>query len=607
MTDTKRFYITLQPVRRDRFRKRSLFFLFPLLAFVFLLSGCNATPKRLWLNAPDWSRAQLLGVTMSGDAPVFALDADGATYFLLAKPLESGEEQQSVLQAIALDARGLERWSRSYPEVALARPDELRAYKTTAGVALLWIDRERLYRAEIDPDSGQMITPPTLLSGETRVGSYDAVVTEDGRLTIWFGGPRVAPGLYRIEEAEGEPNPVLIDPQGTRPRLDLGPDGDLHALWVHYPMGQTGIDIFYWIGRGKAPAPEDAVLVASPKAQVSSLFIGPELGLDRNMAYVTWAIEVRTGLNAGLVQARYVSFPRERPDLAASAKDLVAPSDYHLEYQPWPESEIRAGRRAPISPPLKSRMTQFFFLSTPVGETASIQRQKVTYTMRQEAFQTSLLFWRDGHPTSYQLLSFTRSDTLSPAMAMNRENYLYAAWLERGAQGFDVYFASTEPQVAAEYERLSLADYGSILGQTLFGMVMGALLLPFAMMWMIVPVILFLITFPLRRDNLELSARGNLISLTLAIAGYWIAKLSTLASLREFVPFSPWIPIIPEWLAPVLQVITPLGILSAGLVAAWAMTYRRGHYSALLFLLVYLAVDAVLTTAIYGPIFLAMN
>lgn len=168
-------------------------------------------------------------------------------------------------------------------------------------------------------------------------------------------------------------------------------------------------------------------------------------------------------------------------------------------------------------------------------------------------------------------------------------------------------YASTHPEIVGAYNALRVSDYAAFLGESLFGMVTGALLLPFAMMWMVLPLVLFLITFPLRRECNELLAPGTLISLGLSILSYWILKIAMLTDIREFIPFSPWIPVIPDWMGPIIQLAVPVIILIIGLIGAWLATYRRQNYSPMLFLLVYLALDGILTTAIYGLIFLGAD
>ncbi len=580
------------------------FFTFLSLALLpWLLMGCEDAPQQFWLNAPDWSRARVVGNTAVGDPPVFAYSPQGERFFLLV----ANQHGRYHPQAVALDAQGQAQWRQDYMDVNMARPDQPRAYWTDAGVILLWISAEQLYQALIDPSTGIMLAKPEVLSQDLRVGAYDAVVTPSGHREIWFSGPRPAPGLYRLSLPEPSSTPELLDPQGVDPQLAVDAQGRLYGLWAQRPMGDPTITLFYLSGQEGALSPENAVRIWQPKAGISSVFHGPVLGLDATRAYVFWAVEVRTGLGAGSVDARVISFPKDQPQALEPPQQLFVPADYHLPYQPWPHAALQAGQRAPLVPPLSGKMTSFYALSTHLPETATIQRELVRYTMRNEEYQTGILFFADGKPTSYQLLSFTAGDTRSPYLAQNPNAWLEAAWLERDVEGFQVVFASVDPGVVTTYGRLSMQDYASLAGQTLFGMVMGALMFPFAMMWMIVPILLFLITYPLRRGSHRLRAPGNLISLGLALSGYWVAKLSSLANLNTFVPFSPWIPVIPDWMALPLQIGVPLIILGVSMGIAWWATYRRQHPSPMLFLLVYLAVDGVLSTAIYGPIFLGMS
>ncbi len=574
-----------------------------LLFFTLFLTGCGGSPDRLWLNAPDWSRAQFIGDTATGDAPIFALSPEGNVYFVLVANVNGRYHPQ----VIALDPQGAFLWKRDFDAIAMARPDQPRAYWTPQGIHMFWISAEQLYHAVLDSKSGDMITSASRISGDLRVAAYAVAVNAQGGLEVWFSGPRIAPGLYFFPNGDLSAAPVQVDELGISPQLAFDPEGNLHVLWAQHPMGETAINILYLRKTQGDMHPFSATSVAQPKAGLSSLFIGPSLGMDADHIYAFWSIEVRTGLGAGTVEARYTTFPPQQPQNASPSEQLFAPFDYHLNYQPWPIESIHAGQRDPLTPPLRGSLTQFSALRSSLPETATIQRQLVKYTMRNKEYQTSILFFENGAPTSYQLLSFTAGDTRSPYLTLDRSNYLYASWLERGVEGFRIFFASTAPQIRSHYNQLSMEDYGAFLGQTLFGMLTGAILLPFAMMWMIVPIILLLVTFPLRRGGNDLQSPGNLISLGLALAGYWIVKVSMLAGLAEFIPFSPWIPVIPGWLGPILQIGVPLTILVLGLIIAWLTTYRRENYSLVLFMLVYLAVDATLTTAIYGPIFLGTN
>jgi hypothetical protein len=67
-----------------------------------------------------------------------------------------------------------------------------------------------------------------------------------------------------------------------------------------------------------------------------------------------------------------------------------------------------------------------------------------------------------------------------------------------------------------------------------------------------------------------------------------------------YVPFSAWIPNIPAVLGEILRIGVPfLTLLLSGFIA-WHFTYRRGNDSSLYFLLIYIGVDALITTSIYA-------
>jgi hypothetical protein len=90
------------------------------------------------------------------------------------------------------------------------------------------------------------------------------------------------------------------------------------------------------------------------------------------------------------------------------------------------------------------------------------------------------------------------------------------------------------------------------------------------------------------------------VTLGLAVFIFWYTKYATLGGVEFFVPFSPWIPHITEaWFLP-LQIGVPVLILLVSLLLAWNYTYRRNSESALIFILIYIAIDAALTMALYG-------
>lgn len=584
-------------------RARFLFWGLLILAAI-ILSGCAETPERLWLKAPGWSRAEHIGDTASGDAPLFALDPHGVAAFLAV----GNQSGRYFPQAVAIDQKGHPVWEQSFASIAMARPHAPSVYWAHNAFQLFWISNKSLYHAELDPTSGDMTEAPQKLSQDHRVKSYSVAVDKQGRVVVWFAGPRSTPGLYRLPADALTASPVLIDDAGITPTLRYDPSGTLHAVWARYPMGETGVTFLYSATDSDAVTLDDAQVVLRTKSAMGSVFTGPIMGLDATDVHLFWTVEVRTGLAAGSVDTRYSYFPLGRPQEVSAATQLFIPADYHLPYQDWLDKGFHAGKRSPLTPPLTSKITHLYANSASVPELVTIQRELVAYTMRDTRFQTGALFFRDGQPDSYQLFSFTGGDSTSPYITSDADGYLYAAWLERGAEeGFRIVYASTHPEMVSAQRKLSSQDYLSLLVQTLFGLLSGAILLPFSLMWIIAPVIMYAITFPLRRSDNELRSPGALISLGIAITSFWIIKLVMIGGIASYVPFSAWLPIIPAWMTLPLQIGIPLFTFMFGLWVAWYYTYRRQTYSSLLFLMIYLAVDSVISTAIYGPLFLATN
>ena len=593
----------MPPSNRHRYFRPSFLLFFILLNSALLLSGCGDMPDRLWLNAPDWSRAQFVGQTAAGDPPIFALGPDNSATFLLV----ANQEGRTHPKAVFLDGQGQKRWEQDYSEISMARPDQPRAYWANDAIHLFWISNESLFHARINPANGIMAAPPQKISKDLRVADYAVAVNKEGDMVVWFAGPRIQPGLYRFPDNDLTASPLLIDETGIRPALAFNANGALYAIWGQHPMGQPNVTIRYAADAFDGPTADAVQTIATPKAAQSSVFSGPIMGVTSYRAYIFWTTEIRTGVAAGTVDSRYISFPLDNLSAASRPEQLYVPSEYHLPYEDWLQDGFRAGQRSPLIPPRTGKVTQLYADSSDLSELVTIQRELVQFTMRNNAFQIGTLFFNQRKPDSYQLLSFTGGDSRSPFITHDADHWLYASWLERGAEeGFRVVYASTNPDIKATYVQLSSEDYQAMAAQTAFGLISGALLLPFAFMWIIIPLILYLITFPLRRGSDSLSP-GVIASLAIAVIGYWIVKIGFLGGLTAYVPFSAWLPIIPDWLAPPLQIGIPLIIFGLGLWTAWSITYKRENHSSLLFLIIYLAVDSVLTTAIYGPIIFATN
>ena len=227
----------------------------------------------------------------------------------------------------------------------------------------------------------------------------------------------------------------------------------------------------------------------------------------------------------------------------------------------------------------------------------------VQYESRQTNGQSALLYFADGAPTSYQLLSYSSRGARTPYLVNDAANHLYVTWLEATpSAGFDVYFATTAPTTVTALDHLVAADYLQMAGTTLFGMVSGMVLSPLVVfLWLLAPMVIVGVSLFFQRGlNDDQLTWGGLIILVLSVGAYWAAKMVALPDIFIYVPFSAGIPIIPVWLEGILRWGIPILISVVGLVAAWHFTIRRHIASPLYFMLIFGLVDGLLTLAIYG-------
>jgi hypothetical protein len=563
-----------------------------------LLAACGSpTEERIWLKASGWNRARVVGNTLVGQPVPMALDNAGNVYLFLIDQ----ENDTLYPRVVALNREAEVLWNSSY-DIALAQPAHPKILWDGEELQLFWLSDRRLYHAPLGP-AAVLSEPPALLSAAVRVDTYDVALSPAGDITVWFAGPRREPGLYALPPGDLGGEAVLVDPQGIRPGLRYDDAGTLHTTWAHHPPGYGTTRFFYAAYAGGSFHPGRETKVVSPVLGPTSVLHGPTLGIDAQQAYLFWVSEIRTGMEAGRVNIEYVHFPLSDPAAVSPPLPLFVPSGYRLTYEPPSGGTLQAGQRVPLEGRGTSRIRDV--ASNPVfeRELAIAFRVQLPYLRRKSAEQVSVAFLKDGTPTAYQLLTFTPRSTADPAVVSDADGHLYATWLEKGAlPGSMVYFASTAPDIREALGHVTWADAARLGGETLFGLAGGALFLPLVLVWLVAPMIVLGLTSRLRGEDERLSGVGTLISLGLAMAAYWAGKLLTIPGMRDYVPFSAWLPVVPSWLNLPLQVGVPLLIAGLALGLAWRFTYGRGNRSVLFFMLLHVAIDGVMTMAVYGVI-----
>ncbi len=568
---------------------------------LFLLSACSNGAARWWLNAPDWSHGLPLQETRIGDPVALTLDDDGGVYLLVVTAVNS----QLSPKIIALNRQGEQVWEQTLP-IALSQPDQPVILWDGKALNLLWLSSSSLYQAQVDT-AGNVVMEPRLLSGEEMVGDFDAAVAPNGRLTVWFAGARRDPGLYALPADNLTGEAVLVDADGIRPSLQYDNAGNLHGSWAHYPPGYGDTIYFYAMYEGGVfeAGRETAVYRSQPRP--SDIMTGPRLGMDNQHVYLVWNTSVRTGPEAGKTLTQYLTFPPGHPALFSGPQAIIVPGTSDLDYAYEPDDGLAAGQRVlPIDVyPSTTAVTDAALLTTnqPAPEMAVAFDVLIQYEFRKERGQIGIMYLQNWQVNGYQLLSFTPNASVMPTIISDADGYLYLTWLERAdSGGFQVYFASTAPDLVEALSGVTTGDLARISREAAFGLLSGAVLSPILVaLWTLLPMLVLFITSILRRGQPGKRVFvGTIISLLLAIAVYWMVKLATIPSIRSYVPFSAWVPGIPVWLQAPLQIGVPIMTTLTGIAAAWYFTYRRKSDSILNFLFIFAAVDGLISMSIYG-------
>jgi hypothetical protein len=567
-----------------------------------LLSACSSeSTERLWLEAPGWSRAQLLGISQINDPVPVVTDQMGNIYTIIIVD----EDEFGLPIIIAMDSAGKIVWEKAL-DVQIDRPDKPALVWDGDLLHLFWLDGGALYSLSLD-DSGELVSVPKKISGEINVDRYDVASDGNGALAIWFAGPRREPGLYIIDLGDVESSPQLIDPQGIWPSITYDQNGNLHASWAHHPQGFGESILWYAMYPDGIHEQGKEILVAKPVLAPTSILRGPILGLDTEDAYIYWSQEIRTGLDAGSTNTTYITFPHGKPEQNSVPRRVLVPVDPDLEYEEADDRALLAGPRVDLVNGNVGRSSALRDISTNpnmADELVLSFESTLPHLWRKEAQQINTLFTNDGDITDYQLLSFTRAGSTSPTIISNSDGYLYASWVEPAEEGFKVYLAGTAPEMVDTFSPITFNDATRVTAETTFGILAGVVISPLAaLLWMIIPLGALLVTGIFRKGNDSLSNPVTVFSIILSIVLYEVIRIGSLPFIRTYVPFSAWIP-LPDWLQSPLQYAVPIVITIIALWFAWFLTYRRGNESPFYLVVLFIAADAVMTMAVYGIVVL---
>ena len=576
--------------------KKWLFFALILLA-AGLLSACSAVPTHEWLEAPGWGRASLIGETQSAYPVQPALDAEGRSYFATSHI----EANIPIIRVSALDSSVEPLWQVDFPLERLKRANKPSLVLSNRGLEAFWLFDGGLFSTIVNLD-GEIVSEPHRISGNRIAIDYVAAVNHAGESILWFSGDRSLPGVFAIDPRG---NIESVNSDGYRPQIQFDNAGDLHAVWMQSESGDVEYHFYYAFYPAGDFVADQEQHIHTTRISITSGLFGPEIGLDEANVYLFWSEVSRTGLSAGQVDSIYITFPYGLGENIAE-NALPFPHGYNLNYNAA-DDELNAGQRAypaeQIAWPVPN-LTDIFANPLQSDELVIAVHSRLPYLRNKRAPQVGLIFLDNEEIESYQLLSFSPGISELPTVQSDAQGNLHTTWLEQSQSGeYRLYYSSTAPSQKASLDKLGNEDALQLTGESLFGLLSGIILIPLPILWGVAPAILTFITAPLRKESEPITAPGTLITLVAGVIIYWFAKLFTLPGIATYVPFSAWIPILPESWFEFLRLGVPILTGLLALYISWRLTYRRRNNAPLFFMLYFALIDGVISIAIYGVLF----
>ncbi len=581
-----------------RFRKPAQFVLL-LIVLAFLIGACQTREKGR-KPSPDWSRSIPVGVLVRGDIDLLVRGQEPSlTHMVWLQEVDG----RNVIHYLQLDADVKQQVNRNLqlPGDQFRSPRILEA--AGSNLHLLWSSRPD-GRREWDLQYTQM-NPAGDLAGEiTEIAGADEAVNSYTTASDGQGG------LYIVWESDADgalhgaqisstgdvtQGPLQIVEQGDSPFLAAG-GTDLSLIWFN----EGNIQYARW---PDARFTENGAgeTVANLALGTGQTLDGPVLGIAGDWAYVIWSVYSSSGLEAGTAVTKYVAFPKDAPTKNVQQTIRVLSAE-DTPYAPYEGAYLISQLALPASIRGSSSL-----LRQPNPATGRGDELVVAMTTDQESrldvvTQTGLLLFKDGEYAGYQMTGKTDAFSQEPVIAADGAGNLYMAWRE-GGRGSLAYFALTTPEGQSQLDRMSGSDFVTTALSGGMEAIAGMLFFPLACIWMIPGLALIGILHFWRGDS-DMQRPLTIVVLLLSVILSQFVKLLFLPTISYYVPFSAWVDIAPRWEDP-LRLFVPLITMGIGLMVAILM--RRRNDSGLAFFFVFIAVDGLLTLAIYGVNFLGVT
>ncbi len=569
------------------------------IAVACILAACQPSPERASKPSADWSRSVELGNYVTGSIGI-EVDGSGKRVHLI-WPSDIGEG--SYLRYMQLDAEANPVVTQNLEIPGLLRTPRLVVAGGT-NLHLFWASRTpgvrdwTLWHATLDANGSLGDSMLQISLPESSVGIY-AVVSDHhgGAVVCWDGGSPGEIYLTHIDQTgELKAEPIIVTYAGEYPSIWVEPDGKLHLAWQ-----EDGSLMYAQSTLGKISPTQSTIIGDMPQGTGKSVD-GPYLGIAGDWVYVFWSVLNQSGLEAGTGFTVYTTFEAAMPVKIEANRLLLSPA----EEQPYAAYQGSMNLTQLAPPVTQSWGSTDFILSPRVMQGSQSGELAVALAINQEMrldqhLQIAVAIFRDSQFIGYTMGSKTENISDNPVLFVDTAMQLHLAWRE-GAAGNRVYYGTTQPEAVVALERLNAGDLIQAIFQGGMEGLVGITFLPIIGFGWLLPGMLVVGLVKIFRDQDVLTEWKYWIPLVISILIYYTVKLATLPTMSTYVPFSAWLDIPDRFGAP-LRIIVPALILAVAIFFSdWVR--RRKSDSAVVFYLVFVLIDAILTLAIYGVNFL---